>query len=194
MIAACLLNAMNFIRYLVTATSVPYSNPGLYIGASLSLLLFYPAYLYTRYFCSDQLERRNKLPQAQGTFTVLLLALFIWHLVDPYVTTEAAPGETDFNDTYTIVGCILLALTLAVNVYFFMVTRRYAALYPDNSVYDVNEVSKIDLVNNTHLKALIRKDFTNLRRRYIFCLMFLVLPPLLSWLALFVFTDALELD
>lgn len=49
-------------------------------------------------------------------------------------------------------------------------------------------------MNTTHLKALIRKDFTNLNRRRTFCVLFLAFPPLLSWLANYVFTDALELD
>lgn len=49
-------------------------------------------------------------------------------------------------------------------------------------------------INTTHLKALIRKDFTNLNRRRAFCFLFIVFPPLLSYLANYVFTDALELD
>ena len=49
-------------------------------------------------------------------------------------------------------------------------------------------------VNTTHLKAMIRKDFTNLMRRKTFCILFLVFPPLLSYLASYVFTDALDLE
>lgn len=49
-------------------------------------------------------------------------------------------------------------------------------------------------VNTTHLKALVRKDFTNLNRRRCFCFLFLVFPPLISWAALSLFDEALDVE
>jgi len=49
-------------------------------------------------------------------------------------------------------------------------------------------------VNTVHLKALIKKDFTNLKRRKCFFGMFIFLPILISYLASYLFSDAIEIE
>lgn len=47
-------------------------------------------------------------------------------------------------------------------------------------------------INTTHLKALVKKDLTNLTRRWCYCLVFICFPPLLGLLAWFFFKSELD--